>query len=377
MKKTLRMPKLGANDETVQIDKWLVCDKDHVTVGQAIVVVETSKTSVDVEAQYSGYIRISSYEGDELAVGQEFASLFENIGDVTQSSISEQSSGTTIKAGSNLLLSDEARRLVEQSGMEVGSLSGLVSSRVIRENAFLNDADTLEIHKNSEREIFPNFNCEGLTAAKKTEVKRLSQSSANQYSSSLTIHVESLKIREKLKYIVGINENISAFVMSTYVKLLTNNPKFTAYYHQGKINYYHKINLGVLVDFGKGLNVLVIKEADKLSSLQLHEKIVSGVCKYHEDALTTEDVSYSTTTVSDLSGDNVYSFQPLINYKQSTILAIGGDSTLELSPLTFTLVFDHRVLTGRDVSVFLREFKSALLLQKKEKPLTVARRSKV
>lgn len=377
MKTILQMPKLGANDDTVQIDQWLVNDTDYVAKGQTIVVVETSKTHIEVQAEQSGHIKIVAKQGSEVAAGEVFAHVYTELIGIEKSNPQEESQDSSSTPQLPLMLSDKAKRQVEQSGVDIQTMKGLVSSRVLERCHLVSAQGTGKNDLEIDKSIFPDAYTKAVESAKRTEIKQLSHGTANQFSSSLTVQVESEPIREKGKYILGTNQNIFSVIMSSYVKLLKSYPKFLAYYHEGKIHYYNRVNLGVLVDFGKGLNVVVIKDADTLSAKQLHEHIVMLMCKSKEGRLSVEDVSHSTTTVSDLSSDNIYSFQPLINSRQSTILGIGADNDAEKKRLTFTLVFDHRVLTGRDVSIFLHSFKSHLLQGNQESTLTAARRRKI
>lgn len=377
MKTTLRMPKLGANDDIVQIDRWLVSEGDYVKKGQAIVIVETAKTLVDIEAEQSGYIAIVVAVGDEVDSGGIYAHLYDELSHIGHDEAEQSRLESEPASPSPLMLSDKAKQKVEQAGIDIDGLTGLVSSRVLAERYSTASASRRDNAAAMNREVFPNANVEGIPSAKRTEIKQLSESTANQFSSSLTIQIDSISIKEKTKYVIGTNQNIFSFIMSIYARLLNRYPKFTAYYHDGTINYYNRVNLGVLVDFGMGLNVVVIKDADQLSTKQLHEQIVYGICKYQEGTLTAEDVAHATTTVSDLSADNVYSFQPLINHRQSTILGIGADNTAANNPMTFTLVFDHRVLAGREVSIFLNEFRTALLQGNKQNALSTAQRRQI
>ena len=63
------LPKLGMNQEEGEVVSWLVAEGDGVTEGQAIVEVETDKTTVELESTAAGVIaRIIHGEGDIVPI---------------------------------------------------------------------------------------------------------------------------------------------------------------------------------------------------------------------------------------------------------------------------------------------------------------------
>ena len=81
--------------------------------------------------------------------------------------------------------------------------------------------------------------------------------------------------------------------------------------------------------------------------------------KYLDDALLIDDLSDITFTITDLSGEGVSFFRPLINMMNSAILGVSAiDEKLQRSILTVT--FDHRVTEGKLVAQFLQELKNRI-----------------
>lgn len=74
----IKVPQLGVNDDFVVIVEWLVKDGDKVVKGQPICLVETSKTTSELNAEESGFIKIDKKELDE-------AKIKETIGYITPS----------------------------------------------------------------------------------------------------------------------------------------------------------------------------------------------------------------------------------------------------------------------------------------------------
>src|SRR5512146_306617 len=65
------LPALGMAQDTGKIVEWLKAEGQHVTAGEPLVVVETDKAAVDLEAPATGILaQISAQVGDEVPVAQ-------------------------------------------------------------------------------------------------------------------------------------------------------------------------------------------------------------------------------------------------------------------------------------------------------------------
>lgn len=69
----LAVPHMGVVEEVVILE-WLAADGEAVAAGQEVVVVETEKAEVTLEAPASGVLRIKAAASDqEIPVGAELA----------------------------------------------------------------------------------------------------------------------------------------------------------------------------------------------------------------------------------------------------------------------------------------------------------------
>lgn len=68
------LPALGMAQDTGKIVEWLKAEGEAVTAGEPLVVVETDKAAVDLEAPATGILsRVTAQVGDEVPVGQVIA----------------------------------------------------------------------------------------------------------------------------------------------------------------------------------------------------------------------------------------------------------------------------------------------------------------
>lgn len=65
----LRIPKIGMSAAEMTLSEWMFGDGEQVATGEVIYTVETDKTTVEIEAQTSGTLRVIGTEGELYPVG--------------------------------------------------------------------------------------------------------------------------------------------------------------------------------------------------------------------------------------------------------------------------------------------------------------------
>jgi glutaconyl-CoA/methylmalonyl-CoA decarboxylase subunit gamma len=74
-KMTLKIPKLGVSMQEGTIVEWCVQTGDTITLGQKIYVVESEKSSLEVESPFAGVITILAPIGETMKVGTPIAEI--------------------------------------------------------------------------------------------------------------------------------------------------------------------------------------------------------------------------------------------------------------------------------------------------------------
>lgn len=72
---TLKVPKLAVSMQEGTITEWLVKDGDAIVVGQTLYVIESEKTSFEVESPFAGTIKLMAAQGDLMKVGMPVAQI--------------------------------------------------------------------------------------------------------------------------------------------------------------------------------------------------------------------------------------------------------------------------------------------------------------
>ncbi len=66
----VRIPNLGAQIDDAEITEWLASEGARVEAGEVITILETEKSSYDLEASHSGILHIiTEVSDDRISVG--------------------------------------------------------------------------------------------------------------------------------------------------------------------------------------------------------------------------------------------------------------------------------------------------------------------
>ncbi len=112
------------------------------------------------------------------------------------------------------------------------------------------------------------------------------------------------------------------------------------------------------MNLGRSLRVPIVKEAGSMSLRDVARAVRDLTLRYMRDELTIDDVTGGTFTVTDLSGEGVVHFVPVLNERQSAILglcAARNDGSRDL-----VLTFDHRLSDGMRAARFLAALRARL-----------------
>ena len=100
----LLVPRVNSNDDTVEVLQWYVEDGSYVEKGKDLIELGTSKATVVLAAESTGYIRIYSKKGTFPAVGAILAGFYPTAEAAKTApeiaSISAGSAGSTPSIGS-------------------------------------------------------------------------------------------------------------------------------------------------------------------------------------------------------------------------------------------------------------------------------------
>ena len=150
---------------------------------------------------------------------------------------------------------------------------------------------------------------------------------------------------------------------------LRRHPGLNATFEPDAIVRHGEINIGIAVALDEGLIVPVLHRADTLGLAEIRRQSEALAAAARSNSLTTEHLSGSTFTISNLGMYGVRQFDAILNLPEVGILAVAaaekrpvveGDRLVPGTVMTVTLTADHRAVDGAMAAEFLRTLKRLL-----------------
>lgn len=375
----IRVPLLSVNDTSLTVVDIPFTTGAKVKKGDIIMVFETSKTTFDVPAEADGYVKYFCSVDKDYNVNDLVASIFLDQAEV----ISTNGVAVEDIAGNHIAAKKETTEQHEWLGSQVFSLAAksLINERKVNEAVFIGrefigkiDVEAfLGIKKdvkqtNTKARLKPaapfptldKITSRKLSSAKKREIEYLSAVQSFGLTSTVNTIVEMDGIFEAVNpSFTLIRNSILPIAIYETGRLLMKYKELNAFFTEEGTALYNDIHIGFAVDIEKGLKVLKIGKANEASVPEIEKAIIELSNKYLDDKLDLDDLSDITFTITDLSGETVSFFHPLVNMMNSAILGISSVDE-KLNRCILSLTFDHRVTEGKNVARFLFELKSRL-----------------
>lgn len=171
-----------------------------------------------------------------------------------------------------------------------------------------------------------------------------------------------------------IKISFNDIIMRVCVKALCDFPVVNASIEGNNIIYHDYVNIGNAVALPDGLIVPNVKDAGKLTLLEIAKKSAELIEKAKTGSLSEEDYHEGTFTVTSLGMYDVDEFVAIINPPESAILAVGmikktpvvvtdvtGNDMVAIKPICkFCLSYDHRIIDGAVAAKFIKQIKDNL-----------------
>ncbi len=180
-----------------------------------------------------------------------------------------------------------------------------------------------------------------------------------------------IALRSALKPVVeqrGIRLTYMPILIKLLLPVLKEFPIFNASLDEEKreVIYKHSYHIGVAADSPEGLLVPVMRDADRLTLLEIASKLEKLSEGARKRTLTLSELSGSTFTLNNVGSFGGSSGTPIINYPEVAILAVGRlqekaivqqGAVIVRPMMPLALSFDHRLIDGALCGKFLARFK--------------------
>ncbi|HLD80275.1 MAG: hypothetical protein A2822_04510 [Candidatus Staskawiczbacteria bacterium RIFCSPHIGHO2_01_FULL_41_41] len=195
------------------------------------------------------------------------------------------------------------------------------------------------------------------------------------YNCGISIEIESFPISQRsLRYQQQENPSLSLGdqVIYAVAQVLPKFPEFNSYF-SGEVTKYPSINIAYSINLGKGPKKVVLKNADKLSLVEVSYAVKAFAFKYMRENLTEADTEGATTSILNLSFFNPYSVVTPLFADQAALLTIASEreivkivqeKAVAQKVFNLCLAYDVRVADCQRALQFLNAIKD--ILEKKE-----------
>jgi pyruvate dehydrogenase E2 component (dihydrolipoamide acetyltransferase) len=194
--------------------------------------------------------------------------------------------------------------------------------------------------------------------------RRMRESLAQTAQYTLTSSADAtglLAVRRRVKSTLP-DVNINALVLFCTVKALARMPSLNAELRDGKLFLHDRVHLGFACDTERGLLVPVIRDAHLMGVVELAAAAKILADRAVKGAISPDDLTGATFTVSNLGSLGIESFTPILNWPQVAILGVNSieprpvrteNGILLVDRIGFSLTCDHQVIDGAPGARFL------------------------
>lgn len=417
MRYIFKFPDIGEGLDEGTIIEWLVKKGQKVESGDPLVTMETDKVVTDIPSPKTGtLVSLFGKEGDTIHVGDalieiEIEGSEQDLGVVAQEpkmeAIKEEGAGvvgTLEIAGNNAILSSSkegvdsvldakpqllkkslatpvSRAMAKDLGVDINKVKGSgPGNRVMKADILKYVDSSSSVSKSNTNTVAVEnllVEIEPMTQMRKTIAKNMIRSKHNAAHMTIFEEVEISeldRVRQKFKNKYaedGIKLTYLAFIIKAVALSLKKFKSLNSEMdmENGNMIYKKYYNIGIAVDTEKGLVVPVIKNADKLSIIEIANEIQIFSEKARDGKLSMNDFKDGTFTVTSFGSIGGIFGVPVINYPQAGILGIGRiskqpivkDDKLDIGLiLPLSLSVDHRIADGGESSRFVNSIMAYL-----------------
>jgi len=196
-----------------------------------------------------------------------------------------------------------------------------------------------------------------------------SWTSTPHFTVTVTVDVTALLALRAELIAGGAGLTVTDFVLAATAQTLAEFPDVNARTDGVSVWPRRRVHLGLAVSVPGGLVVAVLRDADRMTLGDLHDRAADLAARAREGTLPLDEMTGSTFTVSNLGMFGVEEFSAIINPGEAAILAVAsaiptpvaiGDGLAVRSIMKLTLSADHRLVDGEIGARFLAAIRRRL-----------------
>jgi 2-oxoglutarate dehydrogenase E2 component (dihydrolipoamide succinyltransferase) len=387
-----------------EVAAWHVAEGQWVARDQILVDIETDKVVLEVVAPSAGRLaRILKVVGAiveseeclaEFEAGENQGELAGQDGATSQEPKSGVQGADPSQAGLMAASSPSARKLAEESGIDLATVSGTGKNGLINKEDVLQAVARLQqIGAQHAAPATPNVAAPAgvdrpasgdrierrvpMTRLRASIAKRLVE--AQQNAAMLTTFNEVdmsaiMSLRKQYKEAFqkahnGTRLGFMSFFVKACTEALKRFPGVNASIDGADVVYHGYQDVGVAVSSPRGLVVPVIRDADSLTLAEIEDQIGQYGVKAQNAQLSIDEMTGGTFTISNGGVFGSMLSTPILNPPQTAILGMHKiqdrpmaiDGEVVIRPMMYlALSYDHRLIDGQEAVRFLVTVKDFL-----------------
>ncbi|AVI39973.1 dihydrolipoamide acetyltransferase family protein [Bacillus pumilus] len=368
------MPKLGMSMKEGTVSVWNKEVGETVNKGESIASINSEKIEMEIESPAEGTILdIKVPEGEGVPPGTVICYIGKGNEQVEEKKDRDIQSKPKKERKK---ISPVARKMANSANLDIDTLVGTGPGGRITKEDVLHALPERKEKKQTETVHQP------INMIRKTIASRMMESLQTSAQLTITMKADVTKLTNLQQQ---LNETaiaryetkltITDFVAKAAILSLLEHPAMNSQYHNGVVETFENVHLGIAAALDNGLAVPVIRHAERLTLIELAKSIKLYGKKAREGKLLHDEIKGSTFTITNLGAYGVEHFTPILNPPEAGILGVGAmydtpvyreDELSKGTILPLSLTFDHRVLDGAPASAFLSTVKAHL-----EEPISI------
>jgi 2-oxoglutarate dehydrogenase E2 component (dihydrolipoamide succinyltransferase) len=367
----IELPKLNNNDESYILLEWLAETGAQVEPEQPVALIETSKAQAEIESSAAGILHAAVSAGTDCRPGEVIGHIFSSAGEHEQYLASGRGRPVpvgnvpagNVPAAGGLVVTKAARMLADRHGLSDEVLAGL-GRTVIREA----DVEAMLAGRTP--------------AVAERELPRRQQAIGAVVTESMrTIPVAAVYAEVDVEAALALPAQcegpadgflgLPELLIQAVARQHEHHPLFFAtLLADGRVRLAAGPDIGVTVDAGRGLYVPVLRNAATLSLGQTADALMDFRVKALRGTFQSHELAGANIMVALHNSDAITLATPIVFPGQVCAVSLGGThERLALDgagavtvrrQVQIGVVYDHRVVNGRDAVEFVLGLKRAL-----------------
>jgi 2-oxoglutarate dehydrogenase E2 component (dihydrolipoamide succinyltransferase) len=417
MRIEIKIPNVGESIAEVEIGEWFKRQGDSVTKNENLLLLETDKASMEIQAPESGtLVEVLKKNGESASIGEVIARLetkadgaapaparaseepsAEPIPEPADANDDETPADAAQNVVSNAAVassaddksSNDSEPLPEESPREPAPevIGGAKETLAQPVQGTEPSDDRIDNAANTAETAPPTVDLRPATPDRRDKVVPMSLLrrhiaerlvAAQQNAALLTTFNEIdmsavIDLRKSQGEAFQEKHRIKLGFMSFFIKAAVAALQMVREVN-GEINgdnivYHNYYDIGVAVGGGRGLVVPVLRNAERMSFAAIERAIDDFARRARDNQLKPDELQGGTFTITNGGVYGSLFSTPIVNPPQSAILGlhaiqdrpVARQGQLAVRPMMYAaLTYDHRLIDGREAVLFLKQIKSMI-----------------